>query len=53
MPPKAGDYAAPKRGAAIPFALPDDILAVAGVFLLIQRVSDTLNGRFAKKDAVR
>ena len=28
-------------------------LAVAGVFPLIQRVSDTLNGRFAKKDAVR
>jgi hypothetical protein len=34
-------------------ALPGDILALAGVFLLIERVSDTLNGRFAKKDAVR
>ena len=32
--------------------LPGQILAVAGVFSLIQRVSDTLNGRFAKKDAI-
>jgi hypothetical protein len=32
--------------------LPGQNLAVAGVFSLIQRVSDTLNGRFAKKDAI-
>jgi hypothetical protein len=34
-------------------ALRGEILAVPGVFSLIQRVSDTLNGRFAKKDAIR
>ena len=34
-------------------ALPGDILAVAGVFPLIQRVSDILNGIIAKKDAIR
>jgi hypothetical protein len=34
-------------------ALPAQILAVDGVFSLIQRVSDPLNGRFAKKDAIR
>jgi hypothetical protein len=42
-----GHYGTPKRGAATPFALPRDILAVAGEFSLIQRVSDILNGIIA------
>jgi hypothetical protein len=53
MAPKAGHHAITKRGAATPFALPRDILAVAGESSLIERVSDTLNGIIAKKDAIR
>ena len=53
MAPESGPLRCTETRCSDTVALPGDILAVAGVFPLIQRVSDTLNGRFAKKDAVR